>query len=106
VNNAWVNAANHGTDPRAILDALEPASVGEIHLAGFEATPDGLVDTHGARVFPEVWALYEEALARLGQVPTLIEWDNEIPALEVLLEEAAKANAILSSAGARSRAAA
>ena len=106
VNNAWVNAVNHGTDPRAILDALEPASVGEIHLAGYEATPDGLVDTHGARVFPEVWALYEEALARLGQVPTLIEWDNDILALEVLLEEAAKANAILASAGARSRAAA
>lgn len=106
VNNAWVNAANHGTDPRAILDALEPASVGEIHLAGYEATRDGLVDTHGARVFPEVWALYEETLARLGQVPTLVEWDNDIPPLDVLLGEAARANAILASAGARSRAAA
>lgn len=106
VNNAWVNAANHGTDPRAILDALDPACVGEIHLAGYEATADGLVDTHGARVFPEVWALYEEALARLGQVPTLIEWDNDIPPLDVLLGEAERANAILASAGARARAAA
>lgn len=100
VNNAWVNAANHGTDAREFLAAIDPASVGEIHLAGFEATPDGLVDTHGAPVHPEVWALFEEAVGRLGPVPTLVEWDTDIPALDVLLAEAARADAIL----ARSRA--
>jgi uncharacterized protein (UPF0276 family) len=98
LNNAWVNAANHGTDVRAFLGAIDPASVGEIHLAGYEATPDGLVDTHGAPVFPEVWALFEETMARLGPVPTLVEWDTDIPALEVLLAEAGRADAILARA--------
>lgn len=98
VNNAWVNAVNHGTDARAFLAAIDPATVGEIHLAGGEATPEGLVDTHGAAVFPEVWALFGETISRLGPVPTLVEWDVDIPALEVLLGEAAKADAILASA--------
>jgi uncharacterized protein len=95
VNNAWVNAVNHGTDVRAFLAAIAPAMVGEIHLAGGELTPDGLVDSHCAPVFPEVWALFEETVARLGPVPTLVEWDNRIPELDVLLAEARRADAIL-----------
>ena len=95
VNNAWVNAVNHGTDAGRFLDAIEPHTVGEIHLAGFEATDDGLIDTHGAPVSAQVWALYAETIRRLGPRPTLIEWDTNIPALEVLLGEAAKADAIL-----------
>jgi hypothetical protein len=95
VNNAWVNAANHGTDARAFVAAIDPATVGEIHLAGYEATPDGLIDTHGARVSPEVWALYGEVIDRLGPVPTLIEWDADIPELDVLLAEADRASAML-----------
>jgi hypothetical protein len=106
LNNAWVNAANHGTDVRDFLRAIDPATVGEIHLAGYEATPDGLVDTHGAPVFPGVWALFEETVARLGPVPTLVEWDNDIPALEVLLAEAGRADAILARARVPGRAAA
>jgi uncharacterized protein (UPF0276 family) len=106
LNNAWVNAANHGTDVGAFLDAIDPASVGEIHLAGYEATPDGLVDTHGAPVSAEVWALYEETIARLGPVPTLVEWDADIPALEVLLAEAGRADGVLARARAPGRAAA
>jgi uncharacterized protein (UPF0276 family) len=98
VNNAWVNAVNHGTDARQFLAAIEPASVGEIHLAGFEATDEGLIDTHGAPVSPQVWALYAETIRRFGPRPTLIEWDTNIPALEVLLGEAAKADAILAAA--------
>jgi uncharacterized protein len=101
VNNAWVDAVNHGTDARAFIAALDPATVGEIHLAGFEERPHGLVDTHGAPVSPEVWSLYAETIARLGPVPTLVEWDNDIPALEVLLGEARRADAILAAAGSR-----
>jgi len=106
LNNAWVNAINHDTDARAFLEAIDPASVGEIHLAGYEATPDGLVDTHGAPVCAEVWALYEETIGRLGPVPTLVEWDTDIPALEALLAEAGRADAILARARVPGRAAA
>ena len=98
VNNAWVNAVNHGTDPEALLRALDPASVGEIHLAGYTATDDGLVDTHGEAVHGPVWDLYARALERTGPVPTLIEWDNELPPLDTLLGEAAKADRHLASA--------
>ncbi len=101
VNNAYVNATNHGTDAREFLAAIDPATVGEIHLAGFTATADGLIDTHGAAVSEPVWALYAETIARLGPVPTLIEWDTDIPALEVLLAEAARANAALDAAAGR-----
>ena len=106
LNNAWVNAVNHDTDVRAFLEAIDPASVGEIHLAGYEATPDGLVDTHGAPVCAEVWALYEETIGRLGPVPTLVEWDTDIPALGALLAEAGRADAILARARVAGRAAA
>ncbi len=91
VNNVWVNAVNHGFDPRGYIDAIDPAHVAEFHLAGFEATPAGLVDTHGARVSEDVWGLYEHALARIGRRPTLVEWDTDLPGLDVLLSEAARA---------------
>lgn len=98
VNNAWVNACNHGTDAQAFLAAIDPACVGEIHLAGPERTVEGYIDTHGHPVPAPVWALYETTLARTGPVPTLIEWDTDIPPLEVLLAEAAKADACLARA--------
>jgi len=97
VNNIHVNAFNHRFDARRYLAAIDPASVAEIHLAGFEEGDDCLIDTHGAPVSPEVWSLYEAAVARFGAQPTLIEWDTGIPALEVLLGEARKARAILAS---------
>lgn len=91
VNNIYVSACNHGFDPRAYLAAIPAAAVGEIHLAGHEIV-DGLrIDTHSRLVCADVWQLYEETLARLGPRPTLIEWDNDIPALEVLLGEARRA---------------
>jgi uncharacterized protein (UPF0276 family) len=95
VNNIHVNAANHGFDAHAYLAAIDPASVGEMHLAGFEADGALLIDTHGAPVDAAVWELYERAVARIGPRPTVIEWDVGIPALDVLLDEAAKARAIL-----------
>ena len=95
VNNIYVNASNHDFDARIYLDAIPIGSVGEIHLAGFEDTGEVLIDTHGAAVSDDVWRLYEHAIARFGHVPTLIEWDTDIPALAVLLDEAQKANHIL-----------
>jgi uncharacterized protein (UPF0276 family) len=67
--------------------------VGEIHLAGHTVADDILIDTHSAPVTNAVWALYRDALGRLGPVPTLIEWDAELPALDRLLAEAATAEA-------------
>ncbi len=95
VNNIFVNAHNHGVDAHVYLAALPPTAVAEIHLAGFEARGALLIDTHGAPVAGEVWALYRDAVARFGRVPTLVEWDTDIPAFAVLEREAATAQAIL-----------
>jgi uncharacterized protein len=95
VNNVYVNAVNHGFDPNAFLAAIPADAVAEIHLAGFDARGDCLIDTHGAPVAPPVWALFRASIARFGPKPTLIEWDTDIPPLEVLLDEAAKAQTIL-----------
>jgi len=95
VNNIYVSSVNHGFDPLAYLDAIPPAAVEEIHLAGFDSNGVCLIDTHGKRVHGPVWNLYGEALSRLGPLPTLIEWDTDLPALEVLLDEARKAQDIL-----------
>jgi uncharacterized protein (UPF0276 family) len=88
VNNLYVNAVNFGVEPLPLLAELPRAAVGEIHLAGHLQTEDCLIDDHGSRVCAAVWELYREALATLGPLPTLIEWDTDVPALEVLLDEA------------------
>jgi len=100
VNNIYVSACNHGWRASAYLEALPRAAVGEIHLAGHsvrqvDASRSIRIDDHGSRVAPEVWALYAEALARFGPVPTLIEWDTNVPPMAVLLEEAAHAAALI-----------
>lgn len=95
VNNLYVSAMNHGFDPAGFLADIPPAAVGEIHLAGFDRAGELLVDTHGSRVAPPVWALYRLALRRFGRQPTLIEWDTDIPELAVLLAEAATAERLL-----------
>lgn len=92
VNNLHVNAANHGSDAFAELARVPPGIVGEIHLAGHSNVDGLLIDDHGSRVRASVWDLYEAACSRLGPVPTLIEWDTDVPALDVLLEEAATAS--------------
>lgn len=98
VNNLYVNSENFGLDPIAYLDALPAASVGEIHLAGHHrGDADGtpiLIDDHGSSVAEPVWRLYRQALARFGRVPSLVEWDARLPALDVLLGEADHADAI------------
>jgi uncharacterized protein (UPF0276 family) len=102
VNNIHVSAHNLGFDPVAYLEALDPAAVGEIHLAGHSVNDaDGrtiLIDDHGARVAPAVWRLYAHAIARVGPRPTLIEWDTNLPALDVLLDEARHAERVAESA--------
>jgi uncharacterized protein (UPF0276 family) len=97
VNNVYVNAVNHGFDASDYLAAMPAARVAEIHLAGFDTDERAqcLVDTHGKPVHAPVWALYRETMRRIGPRPTLIEWDADIPPLDVLLDEASKANAIL-----------
>ncbi len=92
VNNIYVSCWNLGGDPVAYLDALPAHAVSEIHLAGHAVNDaDGqtiLIDDHGAPVADAVWALYTHALSRFGPVPTLIEWDTNIPELAVLRSEA------------------
>jgi len=95
VNNLYVNQINHGEsalDALTILSVLPVNSIGEIHLAGHLVTDSGLVDHHGCRVDPAVWALYEKARILFGdQIPTLIEWDTDIPELAIVTGEAAEA---------------
>ena len=90
VNNIYVTAKNFGLNPIAYLDALPAQAIGEIHLAGHHAAADVdiLIDDHGSRVAQPVWDLYAQALQRFGPAPTLIEWDTNLPALDVLLDEA------------------
>lgn len=99
VNNVYVSCENLGGDAVAYLEAIEPAAVEEIHLAGHAVNDaDGraiLIDDHGSRVAEAVWRLHARALARFGAVPTLVEWDTDVPPLAILLEEAAKANVML-----------
>jgi uncharacterized protein (UPF0276 family) len=94
VNNLYVNAVNFGFDPIARMAELSPAAIGEMHLAGHTSADGCLIDTHGTRVSSEVWALFEEACRRFGPKPTLIEWDTDLPALDVLLGEAATAGSV------------
>jgi len=89
VNNLYVNQCNHAEDALTAMTMLPPACVKEIHLAGHLVAEDAVIDDHGSRVAEPVWALYEAAIRRFGPVPTLIEWDTNLPALDVLLDEAA-----------------
>jgi len=101
VNNIMVNALNAGApDPvaacNAFIDALPAGIAGEIHLAGYsDAAGDIVIDDHGSRVRPGVWSVYRHALRRFGAVPTLIEWDTDVPPLPVLLDEAEQASRLM-----------
>jgi len=98
VNNIYVTAENFRLDAEAYLDALPAAAVGEMHLAGhFRDERRGrtlLIDDHGAPVADAVWDLYVHAVRRFGDAPSLIEWDSKLPALDVLLAEARRADAV------------
>jgi uncharacterized protein (UPF0276 family) len=98
LNNLYVNAMNHGFDGCAYLEGIPPSAVQELHLAGHVSNRIGQhsirIDSHGARVSEAVWDLYRAALQYFASPPALIEWDTDIPALEVLIAEAAKADRI------------
>jgi uncharacterized protein (UPF0276 family) len=98
VNNIYVSAMNHGFHAPTYLQAVPAAAVREIHLAGHAVNRVGpreiRIDTHGEPVCQAVWELYAQAVERFGAVPTLIEWDTDIPALDVLVAEAHKADGV------------
>lgn len=103
VNNVFVSCTNHRADPRAWLAAFPLHLVGEVHLGGHDAEdlPSGplLIDSHGAAVADPVWALFAEVIAHCGPLPTLVEWDNDLPEWPVLAAEAARAGEILAAGG-------
>ena len=92
VNNLYVSAHNVGINPSDYLATLPPAAIGEFHVAGHATNRIGndvvLIDDHGSRVSDEVWALYAAAIQQYGHRPTLVEWDTNLPTLDVLVGEA------------------
>jgi len=95
VNNVYVSAQNLGLDARAFIAGLNVDRVREIHLAGHARNGTILIDDHGSKVCDEVWALYRLASARFGALPTLIEWDTDIPPLATLVAEAQRADQVI-----------
>ena len=103
VSNIHVSAHNLGYDARRYLDELPGAAIGEFHLGGFEMEAEEggtevIIDTHARPIDGAAWQLYAHAVARFGRRPTLIEWDSALPAIDVLLAEAAKADAVADAA--------
>ncbi|MEM7696574.1 MAG: DUF692 domain-containing protein [Pseudomonadota bacterium] len=101
VNNVFVSATNLGHSPETYLEDFPLHAVEEVHLAGHAPDEDAagaplLIDAHDRAVAPPVWSLYADVMARAGRpIPTLIEWDNDVPTFDVLAEEAARADRIL-----------
>jgi uncharacterized protein (UPF0276 family) len=106
VNNVMVSAVNHRLDPYAYVDRFPVERVGEVHLAGYDETVDSagdrlLIDAHGTEVKTDVFALYENTLSRAGPLPTLVEWDNDVPDFVTLFAEARRVDAALAAEAAR-----
>jgi hypothetical protein len=100
VNNAFVSATNHGYSVLDYLSDFPVEHVGEIHLAGHAEQVDDegdllLIDSHDGPVADAVWELFDIVVTRCGAVPTLVEWDSNIPDWPILKAEAAAAKAIL-----------
>lgn len=94
INNIYVNSFNHKFDPKEYINAIPPEYVGQFHLAGHTNRETYLIDTHSARTIEPVWDLYGLAVKRFGNIPTLIEWDENIPDFKVLIEENNRAKEI------------
>lgn len=106
VNNVMVSAVNHRLDPHAYIDRFPLERVGELHLAGYDETTDDagdrlLIDAHGSRVKPDVFALFRHTIERTGPMPTLIEWDNNVPAFDVLMDEVRLVDEVIGAASGR-----
>ena len=103
INNVFVSARNHGTEPLSYLEAFPVDRVKEIHLGGHHEGEDDagapiLIDSHGSPIAKEVWTLYAQVIARAGPIATLIEWDNDVPEWPTLCGEAIAAHEILADA--------
>jgi uncharacterized protein len=105
VSNVHLSGHNLGFDPYRYIDGLPAGAIGELHLGGFTAEEDEgepgseiLIDTHAAPVAEPVWDLYAHAVRRFGPTPTLIEWDNDMPAFATLLGEARRADSVAADA--------
>lgn len=95
VNNVYVNSRNHGFDPRAFIDRMPLSRVRQIHLAGHSDLGNVIIDTHIGPIIDPVWDLYAYTLQRAGRlIPTIIEWDAEIPPLDQVIDEADRARAV------------
>lgn len=108
VNNVMVSAVNHRRDAAGYIARFPMDLVGEVHLAGYDETVDDagdrlLIDAHGTRVKTDVMALYAQALSLAGPLPTLIEWDNDVPDFATLHAEAGRADALLAAEALRRR---
>lgn len=102
VNNVYVSSTNHNRSPEDYVDRFPLHHVGEVHLAGHAEDVDDhgnrlLIDSHDRQVVDEVWHLYERAILRAGALPTLIEWDSDIPEWPVLFSEARRAETVMAS---------
>lgn len=109
VNNVHVSCTNQGWDADAYIDRFPLHLVGEVHLGGHDVDADDhgaplLIDSHGAEVADPVWRLYARSIARGGALPTLIEWDNDVPDWPTLAAEAASAARIMGTVAAGGRA--
>src|SRR5262249_31391955 len=93
VNNVYVSSFNHGFDPEQYVDAIDPTRVTQYHLAGHTHKGTHIIDTHNDHVIDRAWELYARSSARTGNVSTLLEWDADIPAFDVVHAEALKARA-------------
>jgi uncharacterized protein (UPF0276 family) len=91
VNNVYVSSFNHGFDPKAYLDAIDPSRVTQYHVAGHTNKGTHIIDTHNDHMIPAAWELYRHSVARTGNVSTLYEWDADIPEFSVVHAEALKA---------------
>jgi uncharacterized protein len=91
INNIYVSAKNHGFDAVDYLNLMPSNRITELHLAGYEDQGEYLLDTHGEAVHEPVWSLYEKALGLFGTIPTLLEWDTNIPEFSVLMQEQRRA---------------
>jgi uncharacterized protein (UPF0276 family) len=103
VNNVMVSCVNHRADPYAYLDRFPLDRVGEVHLGGYDEATDAagdrlLIDAHASAVRPDVFRLYRHAIARLGPVATLVEWDNDVPDFATLHAEGRRVDAVLAAA--------
>ena len=95
VNNIFVTARNHGFRPEEFLEGLPAGAVAQYHLSGHDDSGPLRIDTHDREVCDEVWALFRHAVRRFGPRPTILEWDDRLPSLSTLLDEAWRARAIL-----------